>query len=99
MQIVLFMDARCFTLKSDGCKVKNCIQMQISFSSNYEASVRNRSFISPQLKVSRWLLDLAFLKELTAKLSAFNAGIQSESSPALREIWEYTSDERCANPL
>jgi len=37
-----------------------------------------------QLKVSRRLLDLAFLKELRAKLSAFNTGIQSENQPSIK---------------
>jgi hypothetical protein len=42
----------------------------------------------PQLKVSRWLLDLAFLKELTAKLSGFITGIQSENQPSIKiRLW------------
>jgi len=63
---------------------KKIIQMQITSSRNYEGSVRNRSFICPQLKDSLWVLDLVFLNELTAKLSAFNTGIQSENQPRIK---------------
>jgi hypothetical protein len=46
--------------------------------------LQDRGDLPPQLKDSRWLLDLAFLIDLTAKLNDFNTDLQGENKTIIK---------------
>jgi hypothetical protein len=48
--------------------------------------LQDRGDLSPQLKDSRWLLDLAFLVDLTAKLNELNTEFQGKNKTFIKMI-------------
>jgi hypothetical protein len=48
--------------------------------------LQDRGDLPPQLKDSQWLLDLAFLIDLTAKLSELNTELQGEKKTIIKMI-------------
>jgi hypothetical protein len=46
--------------------------------------LQDRGELPPQLKDSRWLLDLAFLTDLTAKLNELNTELQGENKTIIK---------------
>jgi hypothetical protein len=70
--------------------------------------LHNTGDLPPQLKDSQWLLDLAFLINLTAKLNDLNTELHGENNTIIKmtgtidsfkgklKLWK-TADERCAN--
>jgi len=52
----------------------------------FQEFLQDRADLHPQLKNSRWLLDLAFLIDLTAKLNEMNTELQGENKTVIKMI-------------
>lgn len=61
----------------------SCIQVRRVLSEIVEL-LQDRSDLTPELEYSWWLLSIAILTDLTAKLNELNIGLQHEKKPSIQ---------------